>query len=97
MTIEQRQNAAVNWANAKADFDAADEQASHYDRLRIEASLRLERARKDLDLVACVGPNVRTRVFALPATNSRDRELVKVTYQSSIFTAVELLKTEPNE
>lgn len=98
MTIEQRQAAAEKWANARADWEAADEQAERHDRLRVEASMRMERARKDLENVASIGPNVRTRVFVLPReVGSEDYRIVKVTFQTPTLTTVELLKTEPNE
>lgn len=104
MTIEQRQHDAEAWANAYADWLAADEQAHHYDQLRINAQTRLEACRRQLVVNACIGTNIRTRVFMVPSSGDSTKysgigDLVKVTHDVNYTdeTQIELLKIEPNE
>ena len=98
MTIEQRQHDAEAWANAYADWLAADEQAHHYDTLRTNAWARLDSARQALSLSADVSAQVPTRVFLMPTVTPR-RELVKVTYNDyhEAYPSIESLWTEHSE
>ena len=101
MTIEQRQADAENWADAYADWLAADEQAHHYDQLRINSQIRLDAARERLASSATVGtghPFPPTRVFIMPVAErpwQEPRKLVKVTYHNPGL-VVELLTVEPS-
>lgn len=98
MTIEERQNAAENWASAFDNWRRADEIAHDADEKRIAARKVLDAAFTQLKLRSMLSYNVPTRVFLLPSTNSNYREIVKVTYtRSSGDVVAELLKTEPNE
>lgn len=99
MTIEQRQQAARDWAHACERYEAAMEEAERYHAIADRARKELADARDALLKVACVGCSIRTRVFMMPAGNTTKRYLVKVTYTSAVPNSelIELLQTEPNE
>lgn len=101
MTIEQRQRAAEVWADAYIDWEAAEEQAAHVDKLRINAQTRLAAARQEFAAVVLLGMGgPRSRVFMLNREVGSDAyRLVKATYNANLSDGmtIELLKTEPNE